>query len=325
MHGSGYSVGSGNGSASVVTFDTRVVEPWNRLDYWEEQCAEHIVGLKCSCLDEKGLQARSRHSDLGSIRITDIVGGQHAIERAPTMVRTVEKDAVFMTLVVQGAAFFSQAGRCILLNAGDSFIYDTNRPYLHGVPGFMHHVIFEVPGEEFRRRCPGWNLAEAHRYDGALSLGADVSRALNHLLTRYRPLDGIEALSEPVEEELWDVLCLAHRLARSGQSSAYHFLMMGRIREFISANLRDPDLSPPKIAEYAGISVRQLNRLFETEPQSVSQTLIAMRLERCRADLLNKGIPKTSISEISYSWGFRSPANFSRSFRAYFGYSPSEC
>ncbi|MCK1715904.1 MULTISPECIES: helix-turn-helix domain-containing protein [unclassified Bradyrhizobium] len=311
-------------TAPVTTFDTRVVPPTDRISYWEEQCGEYVVGLTCSSLEADGLQARFRYVDLGAIKLVDITGHQHVVERLPVHLRTREKDSVFLTLLVSGAAFVNRANECVLLNEGDVVLYDTNRPYMHGFPGFMRHVMFEVSGNEFRQRFPGWDLRAARRYDSSIGAGRQISTSLRQIITHYSPFSGMATGATEIEEKIWNVLRMAQGLSRGAERSTYHSLVMDRVHQFIAANLRDPNLSPEMIAEHAGISVRQLNRLFAGEPDTLIAHIFAMRLDACRTDLRRRDTEQASVSEIAYSWGFRNVSHFSRNFRERFGCTPSE-
>ena len=126
------------------------------------------------------------------------------------------------------------------------------------------------------------------------------------------------------EKDGWEILGATYALSRGSKRSVYHALMIERIKKFIKVNLRNPDLAPSVIADAFGISVRQLNRLFSSEPPTVRATIMSMGLDQCRADLLRRGPAGSSVSEIAYHWGFRSTAHFSRRFREAFDYAPSE-
>ncbi len=307
----------------VTTFDTRDVSPTDRISYWEEQCGAYVVGLACSSIEVDGLQARFQHVDLGTIKLVDITGHQHVVERSPFHLRVREKDSVFLALLVRGTAFVNRANECVLLNEGDSVLYDTNRPYMHGFPGFMRHVIFEVPGGEFRQRFPGWDINAAYRYDASAGAGRQISASLRQILTRQNPFDGVAFGVTEIEEKIWDVLGMAYGLSRGAERSMYHSLVMERVRQFIVLNLRDPKLSPEMIANHVGIGVRQLSRLCAGEPETLCARILAMRLDACRADLRRQGVMPGNVSEIAYSWGFRNLSHFSRTFRERFGSSPS--
>ena len=86
-------------------------------------------------------------------------------------------------------------------------------------------------------------------------------------------------------------------------------------------HLDDPSLTVASTATALGLSRRSLDRAFAEAGQSASRTLWALRLERCRRDLVVD--PRAGISQIAFRWGFSDAAHFSRAFRAAFGESPS--
>lgn len=313
-------------SKSVIakaSFDTRTVAASDRIDFWEEQCAENVVGLACSSLEQEGFQARFSFVEFDGLKIVDIAGRQHVIERTPGLVRTQEKDSVFLTLLLRGSAFVNRANECVILNEGDCVLYDTNYAYMHGFPSAMRHIIFEVQGEEFRQRFPRWQLRETHRFQ-PFGPGGVVASTLRDVLARYG-IFSENSVECTIVDDIWDVLTEAHALSHGSGRSTYHVLMMARVKQFIAAHLTDPELSPEMIAKEAGVSVRQLSRLFSAEKQTVSATVLAMRLDRCREELMRCGDGGgTTVSEIAYHWGFCNLAHFSRRFRERFGCSPSD-
>ncbi|MFE2282429.1 helix-turn-helix transcriptional regulator [Streptomyces sp. NPDC059454] len=92
----------------------------------------------------------------------------------------------------------------------------------------------------------------------------------------------------------------------------------------ITHNLSDPDLSPAAIAAHHHISVRLLHALFEQETETVGATIRRRRLERTRTDLADPRLRHRTIGEIALRWGFRHPADFSRTFRRAYGIPPSD-
>ena len=289
-----------------------------------ETVRPNMVGLNCSSLEQDDFQARYQYVDLGKIRLTDIVAKQHVVERTPALVRAREKDSIFLIMQLRGTAFINRANECVVLKEGDCVVYDTDRPYMHGFPGFMRHVIIDAPGEEFRLRFPGWSLKEAVRYDSSIGQGRSIATAFRQILSQHHPFKAVDGVDRGFEIDVWEILRAAYTLSQGSKRSIYHALMVERIKKFIKANLRDPDLAPPVIANEIGISVRQLNRLFSTEPHTVGATIMSMRLDQCRTDLLRRSTVGSTVSEIAYHWGFRSTAHFSRRFREAFGYAPSE-
>lgn len=318
-------VGSGSVVPPVATFDTRVVPPHERIDYWEEHCAEKVVGLRCSCLSEDGLKARYQYFDFGRIKMIDIVGDEHFVERTPYLLRRREKDSAFLTLILSGKVFVNRAGQCAVAEAGDVVLYDTNHAYMHGFPAHARQVIFEIPGEDFRERFADWNLRELVHFGGGTNPGRIVPIALQNILRSAQNSNWRAGKSAGlIEDGIWDVMETACSLVSGRTRSTYHAQTLQRVRKHVVENLWDPELGPASIASATGISLRQLSRLFEGEPLSLMELVLAKRLEGARADLLRLG-SGASISDISYRWGFKSLAHFSRKFASRYGVSPSRC
>lgn len=83
----------------------------------------------------------------------------------------------------------------------------------------------------------------------------------------------------------------------------------------------DQTLPRAQVAQAAGLSLRQLERLFTRHlGQSLSETAMAIRLEAAESRLRATDI---SITDIAIDCGFASVAHFSRRFRARFGMPPS--
>ncbi|MGZ2461724.1 helix-turn-helix domain-containing protein [Rhizobium anhuiense] len=307
----------------LISFDTRDVAVDDRIDYWEERCAERVVGLHCTSMSESGLEARFEYCDFGSIKMIDITGNQHVIERSPLLLRRFEKDSVFMTFLRKGSAFVNRAQSCTVVGEGDVVIYDTNKPYMHGFPAQMRHVIYEIPGAHFRERFPRWELNEAVRFDALLNTTRIVSRALREVVETDLRLLETPAQRQLHEERLWTVLETAHALSNGKARSAYHTAVRERVRQYIEANLHDPELCPSGISREMGMSLRQLNRLFEGDANTLTSMIQTRRLQRCHADLARPSHYPKSISETAFNWGFRNLSHFSRRFRAEFGVSPS--
>ena len=100
--------------------------------------------------------------------------------------------------------------------------------------------------------------------------------------------------------------------------------VLHRVAQTIERRLAEPELSLTDVAAANGMSVRNLQKLFETFEKTFSTYVRSRRLERCRDDLASPLLGQLSISEICYRWGFTDPAYFSRTFRDEFGVSPRE-
>ncbi|MBD8555070.1 helix-turn-helix domain-containing protein [Rhizobium sp. CFBP 8762] len=97
-----------------------------------------------------------------------------------------------------------------------------------------------------------------------------------------------------------------------------------RATQAIELKLSDPKLSPSGLADYLGISLRYLQKLFEDAGENANTYIRRRRLERSYHDLADPLYHSLSIAEISYRWGFNDSAYFSRAFKERYGVSPSQ-
>lgn len=306
------------------TFDTRGVLKSERIDFWESSCTADMVGLRCMTMEEDGLQARFDHYSFDGLSIFDIVGKQHVICRSTEAVRKHGKDSIFLIHLLEGTAFVNRGQKCELLNAGDVVLYDTNQAYMHGFSGAARQVIFDVPGAEFRARFAGWDLSDAFRINGSCGNGATVAASLRTAYCDVR--SQVSRKPEPQRAEtIWSVLELMHDLV-FGESkvSSYHLGIFRRVRSCIRARLDDLNLDTQKVADEVGMSSRQLNRVLALRGQTVRKLIVAERLDRARRLIEDAGSEKIGLAELAYASGFSSPAQFSKSFRSYFGVGPNE-
>jgi len=81
--------------------------------------------------------------------------------------RSSEKDSAFLTVILEGKVFLNRAGRCLVAEAGDVVLCDTNQAYMPGFPAYARQAIFEIPGEDFRDRFGEWSLREVVHFGGS--------------------------------------------------------------------------------------------------------------------------------------------------------------
>ncbi|HGH3105653.1 TPA: helix-turn-helix domain-containing protein, partial [Acinetobacter baumannii] len=70
--------------------------------------------------------------------------------------------------------------------------------------------------------------------------------------------------------------------------------------------------------------LRHLYRLFLQENLSINKYIQLKRLEKVKADLLDKKNKQNSIAQIALKWGFWDGAHFSKIFKKTYGISPKE-
>lgn len=129
---------------------TEHVEPAERIHFWEDYNRRALVGLSCTSYSEHGLLARQTNIELAGLRLAEIAGNAHAIERSPQTVRSTPKDSVFATLLLKGEAVFLHENGCLAATAGELVVYDTRSPYLFGFSSSMRHRPAHDPADAER-------------------------------------------------------------------------------------------------------------------------------------------------------------------------------
>ncbi len=312
------------GCVTTGTFDTRHVLKTERIDYWEASCSADMIGLKCATTEEEGFQARFDYYDFGSFTVYDISGQPHVICRSAETVRKHDKDSVFLTILMEGEAFVNRRQNFDVLKTGDLMLYDTNTPYLHGFPRLARQVVFDVPGSEFRRRFPGWDLRDAVHIDGSTSSGTTIARSVRKTFSDVRARKYL-APEPDLVNDIWSALEMSHDLVFGGNDlTSYHLGILQRVRGFVRAHIGDPALNTEQVAQEIGMSSRQLNRILAAHGLTVKKLIVSERLNRAREIINYDRRGRTSLCELAYSCGFSGPSQFSKSFRRHFGHTPSE-
>lgn len=105
---------------------------------------------------------------------------------------------------------------------------------------------------------------------------------------------------------------------------ALHEKMSEPLREVINlmaANIEEP-LSITQLAEYAGRSRRQIERLFQEQLGTPPlRYYLELRITESRRLLQHSSLP---LLDVSLACGFVSPSHFSKCYAAFYGYPPSK-
>ena len=108
------------------------------------------------------------------------------------------------------------------------------------------------------------------------------------------------------------------RMSVPARIGARHPKMIGIIEQ-MEKNLEEP-LSPSVLAKQAGLSTRQLERLFRRYlERSPKRYYLELRLKKARSLLLQTSM---SVINVALACGFSSPSHFSKCYRAYYSRTP---
>ncbi|MET0704384.1 MAG: helix-turn-helix domain-containing protein [Mycobacterium sp.] len=307
-----------------LVLNTDAVEEVDRAEYVHVAMGAAMIPVEWHWLREDSApSARVVITDLGDLTVCSGRTTAGKVERTPRLARDATEPSVFLNLHVEGRSVVVQDGREAVLRPGDLVMHDSTAPYSlindHGVRG----EIFRIPQsalalrhDDVRKACgtvlsPGDPLTSL-TYDYLRRLVADpaILTAPNSDLVARPSIDLVRAV------------IATHLGAAKPAAEALANTLLWRILQYTHRHLRDPDLSPERIAAAHFISVRNLYGVMADAGISLNAWIRSRRLESCRRDLALADA--VNIANVARRHGYSDMSSFSRAFKAEYGLSPRD-
>ncbi|MBO1267922.1 helix-turn-helix domain-containing protein [Arthrobacter cavernae] len=294
------------------------------FDHWRHLVAESFVPLAAETDRPDTFHGRMRSRVLDRMCIVEVSASGHSVHRTPALVARPGQRYFKLNLQLEGTGLLIQDNREAVLRPGDLAIYDTNRPYT---------LAFEEQARVMVVMFPHDALTLPPDYVGQLSAirlacGSGVAGVVGPFIAQLAANPGLlggPSGSRLAANALDLVSTMLHsELDIAGDSLKPQVVLATSVREYIEANLADPQLSPASIAAAHFISTRHLHNIFHESGATVASWIRSQRLERIRRELRDPLHTGTAVGAVAARWGFLDAAHFSRSFRDAFGVSPSD-
>ncbi|MFF9815043.1 helix-turn-helix domain-containing protein [Streptomyces sp. NPDC014006] len=264
--------------------------------------------------------------DAGRLRLLSMRAAPLRLSRPAPSAPDEPEDRLVLLVQKEGTGAVRQDGRETVVRAGQLALLDLRRPFT-----LDQHTPFHLYALRLPERALGPSALHVPRVTGRAIAAADGVAALLRTLATDVAC-GAAALAGHVRERLAGhladlVATVVDEQARGHGASAPdtpRALLITEIRTHIDARLRDPALSPARVADAHGISLRYLHVLFEDEDTTVHRLIQQRRIEECARELLRRARVSRTISAVARGWGFQNAAHFSRAFKSVYGCSPSE-
>ena len=301
------------------------------VDFLREVLAKMWLPMDIHPEDGTDYCAEFRASGLGPMQVVVMDVPPATVRRTPALISQADPDMLKMVLVRGGnTCVVGQDGRQARLSAGEFALYDTRRPYevVCGAgddrPTQMMTFMFPpsllpLPRNQVRQLAAVPFEASAGLGDVTAQFLLQLARNIDH----YSPAEAARLSGAAME-------VLATRLAHEldvhdwDTPEARRHALLTSVQAFIQRHLGDSGLSPPMIAAAHHMSLRSLHQLFHDEGLTVAGWIRKRRLECCRHDLSDPSLASRPVAAIAARWGFSSPGDFSRAFRAVHGLPPAE-
>lgn len=299
------------------TDDVRARE---RFSYWREAVCQAVFNISIEALPEQ-FSARFVARSAGPLRFSTSESTGYELIRNRRDIANAPADHYTILLQLRGQTVIAQDDETVAVHGGDVAVFDGHQPFRATLSDTARRAIAVVPRAMIERRAPWLRHCRPRRL-AANPRFIDLAR--RHMLE----LCGDHStLSESATSLLTDNLCNLLALASATDIATNRLqweLQIEALLAFCRQNLHDGELSPQRVADYLGISVRTLHSRFKQIGQTFGHWLLDNRLEACRTALSDQNQRALNISEIAYRWGFNDLSHFNKAFRARFDMTPRE-
>jgi len=305
-------------------FSTKAVHRRERFSYWHEVACDTLVPHEAVPDNEINFSAELRTGKLGTLDIIAFENSAMNVARTRLNCSRHDNDDLFFCQQLHGSLELHQAGRRAVLAEGDMVLIDPMLPYTGQFGSDSKLLVVKLGRQELRARLGGTNSFVCLPPPGK---DAEQRHTAEFIATLPRWSGQLSASTSDIMQA-YCVDLIANTISRfsggcGGQVSTTRASALMAVRMAAERLLKDPDLTPSKIAAAAGITVRYANLLLATEGTSLSRLVLSKRLARCRRSLADPLQAHRTISDIAYGWGFSDMTHFSRAFKAEYDIQPS--
>lgn len=301
---------------------TQDVPEKERFDYWTHLVSQALGRLDTVSSGAASFSGKIYHQQLPDLDFVKVASNQLSVIRTEKLIAQETSETIKVNFHLAGLGQLTQNGVSTQLKPGDWVVYDNTRPYTLSFKGNYEQLLVLVPKQQLSARVNLLNKALGQSFASDMGLGKIIADFVKTMLPE---IDNIPLQTKPqLVNAFMDLLASnlsqvnsSPKVERCAQSAS-----VAMIKSHINNHLAQPELSIDTIAAALHISKRYLHQIFQQEDESISRYIWNARLERCRADLTDPRSCHRSITDIAFTWGFKSSPHFSRLFKARFGLSP---
>ncbi|WP_067340438.1 helix-turn-helix domain-containing protein [Stappia indica] len=291
----------------------------DRFEVWRES-----IG----CVFEVGVPRERRvngfRAELDAHVIGDVALARTSTEaqswaRSSATIARDGMDHLMIQIYEQGRMEFSHRGRDEVFGQDALVIFDLAQEMRSETSDFTNLSLL-VPRSLIE---PQLKQAADRHMQVIQAEGNPLARLLIDHMTTLKALAPGMNLSQGTEASAATVAltaaCLNASRRDDGQGEAgIAFALLVRARQRIAEHLRDPELSPARVARLSGVSRTRLYEMFEPFG-GVLAYIREQRLRLALRMLIDHRFAEWPISAVASACGFANDSAFSRAFRARFG------
>jgi AraC family transcriptional regulator, positive regulator of tynA and feaB len=305
-------------------WDTQYVPPSKAFSFYREAIGKVYMHWSPEFASEGEFHARIEAAEVRQGSISRHRCTSHSAARTPADIANSPRHACYLALILSGEGEWRQRGRTTFAVPGDILVLDSAWPArMEMGPAPFDALIMTIPRTELTSVREGESslanvLLKQNRtpLGKCLNLVADrmISASKEELTSLY---DACVSLL-PVEAGCYD-----DDKGEENSSAKVHYLLRG-ILSHIDQNIANAELSPNRVADQFGISVRYVHKLFIGCGVTFCSYTTARRLDYICKDLVSPACRQQPISLVAFRWGFNDLSSFNRAFKSRYGCTPSQ-
>jgi AraC-like DNA-binding protein len=227
---------------------------------------------------------------------------------------------------LSGFSFIDGTGSETTLRDGDAMLLSYSVARTISRPGLVDHRVVRLPRAALSplvRNIDDFVLRPIPRGTGMLNVLKNYVDALS-----ADPVLEIPDMRRVAAAHLCDLIAVTLDATRDAAAVAegrgIRAARLSAIKHDIEAHLASEGLSLDAVAKRHKISGSYIRKLFEGEGTSFSQFVLVRRLVRAHRMLIDRRWSDRSIAWISFEAGFGDLSYFNRTFKRFYGLTPSE-
>ena len=227
---------------------------------------------------------------------------------------------------LSGLSFVSGARGEMTLGDGDAMLLNYSVSRTISRPGLVDHRVVRLPRAALSPLV--------RNIDDAVLCRIPHGTGMLNLLRNYvdavfdDPALAMPEMRQLIIAQLCDLIAVTLGATRDATAVAegrgIRAARLRAIKSDIEAHLTNSDLSPGVVARRQGVSASYIRKLFEGEGTSFSQFVLGRRLVRAQRMLADRRWADRSIAWIAFETGFGDLSYFNRTFKRFYGNTPSE-
>jgi AraC-like DNA-binding protein len=258
----------------------------DRLAFWVDVVCRTFVCMRCEPTSDQKFFGEIDYDELGPLKVLAVRSVGQRVSRSAGLAASDPAGFYHINIMRAGRGLMDQDGREAEVAPGGFVFSDSSRPYVIDFIGNFSSGVLRIPRPMLRQRIGAPECLTAFRVDGASGLGTMVTSILRDL--PYLLSNIPKAVHERVADNIVDLIACA-LLSAGGGAPLSAQLTLTRVKFWIETHLTEK-LSGEEIARHCNLSLRHLNRLFESEDTSLMQYVWKRRLARSWRDLIRRSV-----------------------------------